>query len=104
MSADRRLAPMALPVLPAVSPDDTVEPPGSARLVLQDLPEPQAIETLAGFGATPSEARKLWSAVVKRRRVGDELRAVPQVRRVVVDAVREVLETPRGYWIVKRID
>jgi len=98
VSADRHASLLALPVVPeepaAVTP----------RLVLQDLPEAQAIERLATFGATPAEARKLWSAVVKRRRLGEELRAVPQVRRVVVDAVLDVLETPRIAVAARRTD
>ncbi|HEY0840910.1 MAG TPA: radical SAM protein [Vulgatibacter sp.] len=73
-------------------------------MILQDLPEPDAIAALGALGASAQEARKLWSAVVKRRRLAGDLRGIPQVRRVVVDAAEAVVQTPRLSIAARRTD
>ncbi|AKU92509.1 radical SAM protein [Vulgatibacter incomptus] len=75
-----------------------------SRIVLQDLTEAGAIESLGALGATPSEARKVWSAAVKRRRLIGEIRQTAQVRRTVFDAVEAACATPRLEVIARRTD
>ncbi len=73
-------------------------------LILQNLTEAGALESLGKLGANPSEARRLWSAVLKRRASIDELRGLPQVRRAVVDAVQARCVAPRLKVLVRRED
>jgi 23S rRNA (adenine2503-C2)-methyltransferase len=75
-----------------------------APLVLADLTEPRAIAALGRLGATPAEARKVWSAAVKRRLPLDGLRDVRQVRRPVLDAVAAACVQPRLEVIRRRTD
>lgn len=79
-------------------------PGADAPIVLQNLPAPAAVEAMGSLGATEKEARRIWAAAVKRRLPVEELVALPQVRRVVLDRVRERCVTPRLSVVTRRTD
>lgn len=76
----------------------------TARPALQGLDEPSLFRALGAIGATEAESRKIRSAVIKRRLEVDELRGLTQVRRVVLEEVRERFSTPRLREIRRRTD
>jgi 23S rRNA (adenine2503-C2)-methyltransferase len=77
---------------------------GSGRLPLQGLTEPRLLDELGALGATPREARRIWSAAIKRRLPVEELRGLPQVRRALLEEVRERFSTPRLLEVGRRTD
>lgn len=74
------------------------------RLILQDLVEAEALRELGALGATAGEARKLWSAALKRRCTLEELRDLPQVRRPILEAVQASCSIPRLEVVARRSD
>ena len=77
------------------------QPPGT---ILQDLTETEAIRTLGAHGASPREARRLWSAALKRRMAVSEFGDLPQIRRDVLDSVQRSCLTPRLEVLTRRLD
>lgn len=73
-------------------------------LILKNLTEPEALSVLGEVGATEKEARRIWAASVKHRADFDGLKALPQVRRVVLDALRDRIAAPRLEVVTSRTD
>lgn len=77
------------------------EPPS---IILQDLIEAEALQALGALGASPREARRIWSAAVKRRLFVEDLGDLAQVRRPILDAVQASCATPRLEIVTRRTD
>lgn len=87
---------------PPHNPGDASAP--DERPPLQGLTEPRLLSELGALGATPREARRIWSAAIKRRLPVEELRGLPQVRRALLEEVRARYSTPRLREVGRRTD
>lgn len=74
------------------------------RWILKNLPEARALELLGSLGAKEKEARRIWAASVKNRAEVADLAHLPQIRRVILDAVAERVVAPRLEVLTSRTD